>query len=421
MMNLENLQSLMAMQAQQQPPKPLVEFRAGILHLSGHTVTADKRRGKVVLIQSPEDGLLHLQWVQRPSGTCEPQDDMTLMQKSATWEKVPECKTGRVFLLRFKGVGARKRFFWMQEPKDDKDADYLKQINDLIDNPPPPEAMGGAGGPGGAGGDMAGLLGMGGGGGGGGGDDMDMDQNQLLNMLAGAGMGPGAAQQNAALLAKQQQQQRSGNSGAKSSGGMGGDADLAAALANAMGANMQESQSGRQSLVDIMEFSNVESFLDEETIQQVLQHLPDHHKTAGELRLTLRAPPFRQTLGRLTGVLNSSQFHQLMASLSVPVARTGNIGVRGLVEALEEQANARNKKAADSSKDTKKTVTLVAASPADLKKTGTDDKSKTSSTPAPAPAPAAGKKEDNKTSGGSGNSNIDGSGGSSGGSGNPPS
>ncbi len=41
-----------------------------------------------------------------------------------------------MILLRFR-QSSRKRFFWMQEPKDDKDAEYIKKINELIDNPPP--------------------------------------------------------------------------------------------------------------------------------------------------------------------------------------------------------------------------------------------------------------------------------------------
>jgi hypothetical protein len=74
-----------------------VEFKAGLLNINGTflpfgslmlyspflhlflftfpgtTVTADTRRGKVQLIQDPNDGFLHLQWVQRPSGTLSPQ------------------------------------------------------------------------------------------------------------------------------------------------------------------------------------------------------------------------------------------------------------------------------------------------------------------------------------------------------------
>ncbi len=71
--------------------------------VAGTTVVADKRRGKLSLVQTPEDGLLHLQWVQRPSGQLQETDDILLMPRSAFLEKVPECK---VSTLPFK-----RRFF----------------------------------------------------------------------------------------------------------------------------------------------------------------------------------------------------------------------------------------------------------------------------------------------------------------------
>ncbi len=102
----------------QTKPKELISFRAGQLNMShnGTTVVADKRRGKLSLVLSMEDGLLHLQWVQRPTGQLQESDDIMIPPRSAAFEKVPECKTGRVILLRFK-QGGRKRFFWLQEPK----------------------------------------------------------------------------------------------------------------------------------------------------------------------------------------------------------------------------------------------------------------------------------------------------------------
>ncbi|RWS27513.1 proteasomal ubiquitin receptor ADRM1-like protein, partial [Leptotrombidium deliense] len=53
----------------------------------------------------------------------------------AEFVKVPQCKTGRVFLLKFKA--GRRCFYWMQEPREDKDEEFFKKVNDLITNPPP--------------------------------------------------------------------------------------------------------------------------------------------------------------------------------------------------------------------------------------------------------------------------------------------
>ncbi len=63
-------------------------------------MVADKRRGKLSLVQTLEDGLLHLQWTQRPNGQLQDTDDILLMPRSAFLEKVPECKVcGRCMRL----------------------------------------------------------------------------------------------------------------------------------------------------------------------------------------------------------------------------------------------------------------------------------------------------------------------------------
>ena len=38
---------------------------------------------------------------------------------------------GRVYILKWRS-NARKLFFWMQEPKEDKDEEFCKKINDLV-------------------------------------------------------------------------------------------------------------------------------------------------------------------------------------------------------------------------------------------------------------------------------------------------
>merc|ERR1712150_112219 len=143
----------------------------------GTKVTPDKRKGKVVITQNPS-GEINFQWKLRPSNTVD--WHRLLLPKSATWETVPECTTGRCFLLRFKHGTAENRlkFFWMQEPKDEKDDEYLKKINDIIENPPPPPSN-----------PMAG-----------------MSQAQLMNMLGG-GQYPGTNQHQQQQHQHQQQQQ----------------------------------------------------------------------------------------------------------------------------------------------------------------------------------------------------------------------
>ena len=98
-------------------------------------VTADKRKGKVVLSME-DDGLLRLQWRLRHSENNEQQ--YFIFPAGATWTRVEECKDGRVFLLKFKDSSVR-RFFWVQEPTSTaakKDAEILRRVNALIASPP---------------------------------------------------------------------------------------------------------------------------------------------------------------------------------------------------------------------------------------------------------------------------------------------
>ena len=74
---------------------------------------------------------MHLQWNDRTSGTVE-EDDLILKP-----DEVEFCTTGIVFLLKFKGSD-KKMFFWIQEPKSDKDEEFCKKVNDFLNNPPSP-------------------------------------------------------------------------------------------------------------------------------------------------------------------------------------------------------------------------------------------------------------------------------------------
>uniref|UniRef100_A0A5S6QV27 Proteasomal ubiquitin receptor ADRM1 homolog n=1 Tax=Trichuris muris TaxID=70415 RepID=A0A5S6QV27_TRIMR len=110
----------------------LVEFRAGKMTMRGKTVYPDKRKGLVYVHQS-HDSLMHFCWKDRGTGTVE--DDLILFPEEVEFISVPQCTTGRVYLLKFKN-SSRKYFFWMQEPKADKDEEYCRKVNDLLNRPP---------------------------------------------------------------------------------------------------------------------------------------------------------------------------------------------------------------------------------------------------------------------------------------------
>mmetsp|Transcript_90150 Transcript_90150/g.173475 ORF Transcript_90150/g.173475 Transcript_90150/m.173475 type:complete len:303 (-) Transcript_90150:35-943(-) len=122
-----------------------VEFKAGRLDWDGRMVTADKRKGKVVLVTSEDDQLMHFQWHDREKN--EVALDLIVIN-DAYFEQIDKCKDGRVYLLRFTSSD-KKHFFWMQEPKDDNDADLIKRFNEnvgakIIDSGATAPASGGA-------------------------------------------------------------------------------------------------------------------------------------------------------------------------------------------------------------------------------------------------------------------------------------
>jgi 26S proteasome regulatory subunit N13 len=149
----------------------LVEFKAGRMNMVGKMVHPDTRKGLLYLYQA-EDGLIHFCWKDRTTSVIE--DDLIIFPDDCEFKRIEACKTGRVFLLKFKSSN-RKLFFWMQEPKHDKDEEWSRRINEVMNNPP-------AAGGGGLGGSRSGT------------DNNDlqymlnnMSQQQLMQLFGGVG------------------------------------------------------------------------------------------------------------------------------------------------------------------------------------------------------------------------------------------
>ena len=59
------------------------------------------------------------------------QDDLIIFPDDVEFKAVPACTTGRVFVLKFK-TSNKRMFFWMQEPKADKDEEFCKKVNENL-------------------------------------------------------------------------------------------------------------------------------------------------------------------------------------------------------------------------------------------------------------------------------------------------
>ncbi|KAH8864569.1 Proteasomal ubiquitin receptor ADRM1-A [Schistosoma japonicum] len=110
----------------------LLQFKAGKMTIGDDNwVHADPRKGWVYVYQSG-DGKLHFCWIDRK--TCLVEDNFIINAKQAEFKRIPQCTTGRVYLLKFKDL---KHFFiWMQEPNGKNDSDICTRINDYIRSPP---------------------------------------------------------------------------------------------------------------------------------------------------------------------------------------------------------------------------------------------------------------------------------------------
>ena len=149
-------------QAQGQGTQAALTFKAGKMHKTGTTVRADTRKGQIVILG--DQSFIHFQWKDRATGLVE--DDLMVFKDEAEYFRVDKCTTGRVYVLQFKqGSNAVERFFWMQEPSEEEDANYCKKINNFIKNPA--TCVAGAGGAAPLGGGLADLHRQTGGGGGG--------------------------------------------------------------------------------------------------------------------------------------------------------------------------------------------------------------------------------------------------------------
>uniref|UniRef100_A0A8C5ELK0 Proteasomal ubiquitin receptor ADRM1-like n=1 Tax=Gouania willdenowi TaxID=441366 RepID=A0A8C5ELK0_GOUWI len=357
--------------------KYLVEFRAGKMTLKGSTVTPDKRKG-TVYVQQSEDSLIHFCWKDRTSGNVD--DDLIIFPDDCEFKRVNQCTTGRVYVLKFK-AGSKRLFFWMQEPKTDKDEEFCRKVNEYLNNPPIPGAPGSGGGSGhelsalGGEGGLQNLLG-------------NMSHNQLMQLIGPTGLGglgglgalagPGLAN----LL----------GSGATSTKGRGyvirlinkliinidpivcSSAQSPVAppsvgspsshqpiqlsdLQNILATMNVPAAGGQGAAVDLTSVCTPEVMApilsDAQVQQRLLPFLPSGEslpQSAEEIQNTLNSPQFQQSMSLFSSALASGQLGPLMSQFGLP-AEAVDAANKGDVEAFARAMEGTKEKKNDDDED----------------------------------------------------------------------
>lgn len=109
--------------------RPLVQFRAGKMTYRDGMVYPEATLGLVTVVQG--SGMVDVIW----TGSGKPDEMSVITRGSAQFNRVDKCTTGRVFVLQLNGSSTNPsqcRFFWMQDPNEDKDADVLRKVRAAI-------------------------------------------------------------------------------------------------------------------------------------------------------------------------------------------------------------------------------------------------------------------------------------------------
>mmetsp|Transcript_30299 Transcript_30299/g.78421 ORF Transcript_30299/g.78421 Transcript_30299/m.78421 type:complete len:350 (+) Transcript_30299:347-1396(+) len=332
-----------------------VEFKAGRMELKDGWVKPRKDKGLVRVVRGMDE-LLHFQWINRGNGNIE--GDWIIFPGDATWNPVSQApKESRVFLLDYVSSGM-KEFFWMQEPKADKDDEYANLVNKAMNEQQQEPA--GAGGHAQFSAEFRGLLGQ-----------LGLSPEEIAQggmteaqLRAALGLPPASGsggQELSALNSPQTPAHREAQEGrrrletpqntststnppasAEAARSILSPVDpLGQALAAASQANSVQNVVPML-LSDAMPSSALEELLtDEKVVRSLLPLLPEGQQSLNDLRETLRSPQFQQSLGTLSHIANMGQMGQVMSSFQLD-GRSLIPGVEAFLRAISKQTQKKD-------------------------------------------------------------------------------
>ncbi|MES1906866.1 MAG: hypothetical protein MHM6MM_000095 [Cercozoa sp. M6MM] len=350
------------------PPANSVTRNAGVCEKRGSQVYADPRKGKLTVSKSPQ-GFVEFEWKERKVGGND-QPDMSSMMAlmggmrgrqeqqpesennalkftifpgmSVTFEgPIPECKTGRVFLLRFVDNN-RLCFFWSQEStRNQTDAEiaksdrtFVRKVNKLLRG----EELG----------------------------DSDEEEEEEETDQSGSGSGSNGNDGSSGSNSGEQsntnaddQPAQPGSQNTQQGGNDSNDGD------NTQGDNAPSQSGGAQPaapsdanaqllhqylqqflmnsnpllLTDVLSSSRVAAVLEKGQIntEELCKQLPEGAQNEQELIFTLSCPQFVNCLQTMQSLLNSpSRYHETMAQFGLDAALSDKSGVAGFLEVLQK-------------------------------------------------------------------------------------
>ncbi|EDW35700.1 GL17076 [Drosophila persimilis] len=328
----------------------LVEFRAGRMNMVGKMVHPDSRKGSVYMTQS-DDGLMHFCWKDRTSGKVE--DDLIVFPDDFEYKRVEQCKTGRVYVLKFKS-STRRMFFWMQEPKTDKDEEHCRRINELLNNPPSAHQRGGGGGS--NDGDLQYML-------------NNMSQQQLMQLFGGVGQMGGLSSLLGQMNSRTPSSRNTSSSGGASalqtpenisvprtptapkgskSGSSRSNLNSQSDTAGSASSSIDADASGRSLNIDLSTaLSGAEAInqliADPERVKTLIVHLPESENADEDRKQQIKdhitSPQFQQALAQFSNALQSAQLGPVVKQFelsndAVAAAYSGNL--EDFVNALQK-------------------------------------------------------------------------------------
>lgn len=276
---------------QQKSTKNLIEFKAGKMVQKGKMVHPDTRKGQIYIYKS-DDSLTHFCWKDRTSG--EVVDDLIIFPEDADFSRVKQCTTGRVYIMKFRS--SNRRFFcWMQEPKEDKDEERCKKVNEILNGASSAEETPAPAAPA----TPAATT-----------TAANLGQSQLMEMLGGGT--PVSSRTNGAPVS-------------------------VAALQNILNTLPNNGGQPKESVspASVISKEAIESLLEcPDTVAKLEQHLPEALRGNPEtLRSTLNSPQFQQGLQIFSSAFKSGQLAPLMKSLGFTDS-AGNAAAGGDFEAF---------------------------------------------------------------------------------------